>query len=140
MSLYPSDNNLDLDMLLYLCTRLIVNLFMSHATLLLVALFKKGTINHYMLTLDFRKKHPRALHNMTFFSFQICCLPTGNEMQMCQSLASLVEALPSLQTLVLPFLDMYMLARTFKYFQYSSLDIQYKCATDQVFSYWGPEH
>lgn len=71
---------------------------------------------------------------------QLCCLPTGNEIQMCQSLASLVEALPSLQTLVLPVLDMYMLARTFKYFQHSSLDIQYKCATDQVFSYWGPEH
>ncbi|MPC19195.1 hypothetical protein E2C01_012105 [Portunus trituberculatus] len=71
---------------------------------------------------------------------RLCCLPTGNEMEMCRSLASLVEVLPSLQTLVLPVLDMYMLSRTLKYFQHSSLDIQYKCATDQVFSYWGPEH
>ncbi|KAG0713944.1 hypothetical protein GWK47_015085 [Chionoecetes opilio] len=71
---------------------------------------------------------------------QLCCLPTGDKTQMCQSLASLVEALPSLHTLVLPALDDGALAPTLRHFQHSSIDIQYKCATDHVFSYWEPVH
>lgn len=71
---------------------------------------------------------------------RLCCLPSGTEKQMCQSLAALVEELPALDTLVLPALDNFMLAPTLRYFQHSSLDIQYKCATDQVFLHWEPEH
>ena len=82
-----------------------------------------------------------VLHNVgKILCFQLCCLPTGNETQMCQSLGSLVEVLPFLHTLVLPALDNCMLAPTLRYFQHSNLDIRYKCATDQVFSYWEPEH
>ncbi|ROT68428.1 hypothetical protein C7M84_013418 [Penaeus vannamei] len=71
---------------------------------------------------------------------QLCCLPSGTEQTMCLSLARLADALPSLRTLVVPALDTFLLTPTLRFFQHTSIDIQHKCATDQVFSHWEPEH
>ncbi|XP_042207148.1 uncharacterized protein LOC121855990 [Homarus americanus] len=71
---------------------------------------------------------------------QLCCLPTGTVQEMCHSLACLAEALPSLHTLVIPVLDTAVLFPIQRYFQHSSIEVQHKCATDSVFSYWEPDH
>nr|XP_045601712.1 uncharacterized protein LOC123760252 isoform X2 [Procambarus clarkii] len=71
---------------------------------------------------------------------QLCCLPSGTEQEMCTSLARLAQVLPSLRTLVVPALDRFMLYPTLCYFQHSNIEVQHKCATDQVFSHWEPEH
>ncbi|KAK8723976.1 hypothetical protein OTU49_011380 [Cherax quadricarinatus] len=71
---------------------------------------------------------------------QLCCLPSGTEQEMCLSLARLAKALPSLRTIVVPALDKFLLSPTLRYFQHSNIEVQHKCATDQVFSHWEPEH
>lgn len=71
---------------------------------------------------------------------QLCCLPSGTEQEMCLALARLTKTLPCLHTLVVPALDAFMLKPTLRYFQHTNINVQHKCATDQVFSQWEPEH
>ncbi|XP_066973354.1 uncharacterized protein [Macrobrachium rosenbergii] len=71
---------------------------------------------------------------------QLCCLPSGTDSEMCASLVCLADKLPSLQTIVVPALDSFLLSPTLKYFKNSNVEIRHKCATDQVFTHWEPEH